>query len=291
MSLRKIVLSTTAAALMAGSLFLATPASAENTLFAEANLPAPEILIEQDDAVSLVPFSGSTSRFGSPVLIRDSQSAPSMTILKSANASGAASASAEGDEAAEPVAAIELFGNEPIIRSVEMVAIEKAIAEARAAKAAAERAAAFSSKVSSMTNGNAGQLTGMYVQNSFAMNVGEFWQFGMAAQHGSLGLLAHNYAGGGNFFSLSVGSVINLVYGDGSIRKYQVTKVRRFEALQPNSPTSQFIDLDRGGGKQSVTKVFNQIYNSSNPLVLQTCIANHGVSTWGRLFVIAVPIG
>ena len=167
---------------------------------------------------------------------------------------------------------------------------EKAIEEAAIAKAAAERAAAFQAKIDAMSNGSAGQLTGMYVKNSFAMSVGEFWQFGLAAQHGSLGLLAHNYAGGGNFFSLGVGSVVNLVYGDGSVRKFQVKNIRRFEALQPNSPTSQFIDLDNGGGKQSVTKVFNAIYNSGNPLVLQTCIANNGVGTWGRLFVIAVPI-
>jgi hypothetical protein len=287
-TLSKFVLYATAIALLSGSLLVASPALAENSLFSGVGNPAPEMLREEAFAEnSRAPQEASVSQ-GSPLLSKKAVLAASLVNLEKDRSQAPSAIDPNRPELV--AASLDSMGNEPTLRAVEAIAVEKAIAEAVIAKAAAERAAAFASKIESMTNGNAGQLTGLYVQNSFAMSAGDFWQFGLAAQHGSLGLMAHNYAGGGNYFSLSVGSVINLVYGDGSIRKFQVTKVRRFEALQPNSPTSDFIDLDNGGGKQSVTKVFNAIYNSSNPLVLQTCIANHGVSTWGRLFVIAVPI-
>jgi len=288
-TLSKFVLYTTSIALLSGSLLLASPALAENALFSDVSNPAPEMFLEEALTENSRPPSEYSASQGSPLLSKEDILAASLANLEKDRSQAPAATAPDASE--DAAVSVEALGDEPTLRAVELIAIEKAIAEAAIAKAAAERAAAFASKIESMKNGNAGQLTGMYVQNSFAMSSGDFWQFGLAAQHGSLGLMAHNYAGGGNYFSLSVGSVINLVYGDGSVRKFQVTKIRRFEALQPNSPTSDFIDLDNGGGKQSVSKVFNAIYNSSNPLVLQTCIANHGVSTWGRLFVIAKPIG
>lgn len=291
--------------MLAGTFLVATPALALDTAPAseqdavgeivapqsEALSPVSEIVLEQDSAARVIPITSPSLLGENPVQAQESLLSASIAALEKANDTSSASTSADDSEGAPTVAVEELFGNEPVLRAAELPAIEEAIRVAAAEKAAAERAAAFAAKIGAMTNGNAGQLTGMYVDNVFAMSIGEFWQFGLASQYGSLGLLAHNYAGGGNYFSLSVGSVIKLVYGDGSTRSYQVVRIRRFEALQPNSPTSQFIDLDKGGGKQSASKVFHQIYNSSNPLVLQTCIANNGISTWGRLFVIAVPIG
>ena len=48
---------------------------------------------------------------------------------------------------------------------------------------------------------------------------------------------------GSHFFNLSSGSVIALVYGDGSTQYYQVSAVMEFQALSPYSPYSNFMNL------------------------------------------------
>jgi hypothetical protein len=167
----------------------------------------------------------------------------------------------------------------------------------------ATKVAALQSFVESVSTGSRA-VTGIYINENFSLNVGqqpsgspgyitdnsdEVTQFGLAADYGSKGFLAHNYLSGISFFDLAVGMKLTLVYGDGSTESYKIEEIRSFEALQPNSPTSTFVDLDEGG-KLSATDLFYSIYNSNNPVVLQTCIANHGVSTWGRVFIIAVPV-
>src|SRR5512133_2745524 len=109
--------------------------------------------------------------------------------------------------------------------------------------------------VQSVQNGQANQLAGVYVENSFALPVvqqpadqpvyvsdkpGVVTQFGMAAQYGSTGLLAHNTLAGSVFSSLEVGQQIALVYGAGGVRFYTVKEIRRYRALQPESPYSFF---------------------------------------------------
>jgi hypothetical protein len=49
------------------------------------------------------------------------------------------------------------------------------------------------------------------------------------------------------------------------------------------------VDLD-ADQQLSASDLFYMMYNSDNSVVLQTCIANEGISSWGRLFVIAVPL-
>ena len=46
-------------------------------------------------------------------------------------------------------------------------------------------------------------------------------QFAAASKYGTTGLLAHNYLAGTYFSNLSHGSVITLVYGDGSTQYYR----------------------------------------------------------------------
>ena len=167
----------------------------------------------------------------------------------------------------------------------------------------AANVAALQNFVDSVSNGS-GVVTGIYINEYFSLkvgqqpsgspghitsNAGEVTQFGLAADYGSKGFLAHNYLSGDSFFDLEIGMKLSLVYGDGSIKNFVIEDIRSFEALQPNSPTSTFVDLDQGG-KLSAADLFYSIYNSNNPFVLQTCIANHGVSTWGRVFIIAVPV-
>jgi hypothetical protein len=80
-----------------------------------------------------------------------------------------------------------------------------------------------------------------------------------------------------------------LVYGDGSTTSFRIEAMHRFQALSPDSTQSRFIDLE-SGEELSAASLFYNIYNNDNAVVLQTCIENDGISTWGRLFVVATPI-
>jgi hypothetical protein len=182
------------------------------------------------------------------------------------------------------------------VAQVEPQANEQAVA-------VAEAAPGFDSFVASVVGGNAQRIAGIYVDGVLALavtgqggdaayvsgNANEATQFGLAAQYGSNAFLAHNYLAGADFFKLSTGQVITLVYGDGSSKDFRIQEIGRYQALQPNSTQSNFVDLD-GGENLSATDLFHTIYNSDHPVVLQTCIENEGISTWGRLFVIAVPL-
>jgi hypothetical protein len=156
-----------------------------------------------------------------------------------------------------------------------------------------------------LINGNSKQLVGAYAETSFAYPVvqqptnnpafvsldkGKVTQFSQASRFGSIGLIAHNNLAGADFSLLAVGDIVTLIYGDGSKSTYKVTQIRRFQALTPTSPYSRFLDLDDPTSTLDVTTVFKMIYASEGRLVLQTCIAQGNVDSWGRLFVIAEPV-
>jgi hypothetical protein len=158
--------------------------------------------------------------------------------------------------------------------------------------------------VTTVKNGQPGLVVGVYVPNILALKVAQqpankptyvfakrdyATQFSIAAQYGTIGLLAHNYLSGALFFNLSSGQEVDVVYGDGNTRRYVVSNIRRFQALSPNDPYSAFIDLGNGSAQLSSTDVFNQIYAGVNKVVFQTCIKTNGKLSWGRLFVIATP--
>ncbi|MFH1184927.1 MAG: hypothetical protein V1755_07795, partial [Chloroflexota bacterium] len=113
-------------------------------------------------------------------------------------------------------------------------------------------------------------------------------QFGKASQRGSTGLLAHNYLAGAQFALIEMGQPIYLIRGDGRKTSFVVTDIFRFQALQPNSVDSEFIDL-ASGAQMSAATLFSRMYSRHGAVVLQTCIASDGIRTWGRLFVIAAP--
>lgn len=154
-----------------------------------------------------------------------------------------------------------------------------------------------------VAHGQPQQVTGIYVEGVLALPVvpqpsGQpayvstapetVTQFSAASDFGSLGFLAHNTLAGAHFFDLRVGDIIVLIYGDGHTRSYQVTSLRRFQATNPNSPYSNFIDLDQGS-TLTYSDLFYQTYGVAGQLVMQTCIAAEGNDSWGRLFVLAVP--
>jgi hypothetical protein len=154
-------------------------------------------------------------------------------------------------------------------------------------------------------NGEADVLRGVYVAGVLALPVvqqppddpyyvsshdGEVTQFSIASQYGNIGLLAHNNLSGRSFSKLSIGQQVELVYGDGRIEKFVITEVLRFQALQPQSQWSSFLDLDHSQTLLA-TQMFNRVYSGSHHLTFQTCIKANGNMSWGRLFVLAMPKG
>jgi hypothetical protein len=112
-------------------------------------------------------------------------------------------------------------------------------------------------------------------------------QFRLAAEYGTIGLLAHNDLGGALFFDLSIGQKIYVVYGDARTEQFEISEIRRYQARQPNSPYSSFIDLDAEESEVAALDLFYEIYGETGHLVFQTCIGKDGIDTWGRYFVIA----
>jgi hypothetical protein len=120
---------------------------------------------------------------------------------------------------------------------------------------------------------------------------GVLTSFSMASQYETTGLLAHNTMAGADFEYIHVGQTLTLVDADGKMESYQVITIERYQALSPNSPYSEFIDQSKPGARRlSATELFNHIYATGHRLVLQTCIAAEGMASWGRLFIIAVPL-
>lgn len=100
--------------------------------------------------------------------------------------------------------------------------------------------------------------------------------FVLASMYGATAFYAHNYQ---PFFELERGDKIFYE------QTYTVMEVWEYQALQPNSPYSDFYGY---GQTYSVEEMFFMVFRP-NTLVLFTCIEKDGLLTWGRLFVIAIP--
>lgn len=152
-------------------------------------------------------------------------------------------------------------------------------------------------------NGEVGILRGVYVPDVLDLPIvqqpadnpyyvsnhnGETTQFSMASQYGNIGLLAHNSLSGKLFSQLAAGQEVHLVYSDGRIEYFVIKDVLRYQALQPESVSSSFRNLDRNE-VISAGEMFNRAYVGGYRLVFQTCIEANGNMSWGRLFVVAVP--
>jgi len=158
--------------------------------------------------------------------------------------------------------------------------------------------------ISTVTDGETGVIRGVYSEDNFGLQIiqqphgqagfvstieGVVTQFSMPNKYGVTGLLAHNYLSGRHFSALEIGDMVKLVYGDGEILEYQIADIKRYQALQPDSPNSQFLDLSTGE-KLSASQLFKQVYMGNHHLTFQTCIQEGSEDTWGRLFIIANPI-
>jgi len=163
---------------------------------------------------------------------------------------------------------------------------------------------ALNTFIETVKDGDASALRGVYVPNVMALSVvqqpvgyagyvstaeGVATQFGIAAEVGNVGLLAHNTHAGGFFSDINLGDRIVLVYGDGHIESFMTESIQRYQALDPLNPYSQFKNLET---QTSLTaeELFNDVYRGEYHLTLQTCIENNGNSSWGRLFIVASPV-
>lgn len=157
--------------------------------------------------------------------------------------------------------------------------------------------------ISSVQDGNPESLRGIYIAGVMAYpivhqpagnpgfvssNGDTVTQFGIAAQFGNIGLLAHNYLAGANFYQLKQGDMIVLIYGDGRTQSFLVEEIQQYQALQPFSPYSNFRDLETDA-VLTAEQLFNKVYRGDFHLTLQTCIEHEGNLSWGRLFIIAKP--
>ncbi len=159
--------------------------------------------------------------------------------------------------------------------------------------------------VETVKDGNANTLRGVYISKVMALPIVQqpygypgfvsttdsvATQFSMATEVGNVGLLAHNHLAGKLFSNIKQDDQIILIYGDGRIESFLVESIQQYQALSPLSPYSQFKDLETES-ILTAEDLFREVYRGEYHLTLQTCIDNEGNASWGRLFIIANPIG
>jgi hypothetical protein len=69
-----------------------------------------------------------------------------------------------------------------------------------------------------------------------------------------------------------MGQEVRLVYGDGEVEYFVVKQSLHFQALDPESVSSTFRNLDRNE-TLSAGEIFNRVYAVEGRLIFQTCIA------------------
>lgn len=147
-------------------------------------------------------------------------------------------------------------------------------------------------------------VQGVYVDNTLDLRVvqqphgnanyvspknGELTQFAAVSQRGNIGLLAHNYLSGRAFSRLRLGQDVHILYSNGERESFVITEILSYQALEPKSPYSSFQSLENEAEILSVGQMFDRVYGGDRHLTFQTCIARDGLSSWGRLFVMAMP--
>lgn len=191
----------------------------------------------------------------------------------------------------------------PHILSMILLALFMSLFPVRAGADAASDLPSLEEFSDAIRNGDAEALRGIYIPDVLAAEVVQqpeddpafvssqentLTQFRMAEEAGSTGLLAHNYLAGDAFFQMQEGQVFFLVYGDGRTEVFVVKRILRFRALDPNSVWSNFIDL-RNAHLISASHLFSKVYAQPGHVILQTCIQVGEESSWGRLFIDAIP--
>jgi len=192
----------------------------------------------------------------------------------------------------------------PFVLLISFTLIALPALPAQAASAGGKNLPSLEKFAGSVNTKQTGVVTGVYVPGVLALKVmqqpandpayvstraGSATQFQAAAANGVTGLLAHNYLAGAEFLNLAEGQDVWLVYGDGALKRYRISRLARFQALESKNPYSPLVDLATGV-KASAAQVFGQVYAGGDQVVFQTCISKNGDPSWGRLFVVAAPV-
>jgi hypothetical protein len=151
------------------------------------------------------------------------------------------------------------------------------------------------------------ELTGLYIEDLLSIRITQQennqpnWvsssfnvvtQYDYASLTNTIGILAHNYLAGAYFYQISENQIISITDGLGQIQSFRVVEFGRYQALNPNSPETSLVDLETGEVFEAY-EIYIKYYVSQpgeTKLVLQTCIENNGNGSWGRYFVVAVPV-
>ena len=157
----------------------------------------------------------------------------------------------------------------------------------------------------SVSNGDSSMVVGVYKRATFALKVipqpeGNFAylpdteellvQLAQAEElYGNLGLAAHNNLAGKYIAELTPGDIINIIYGDGTIFKYEIINVKSYQAFLPDDLYSDYKDLE-DGRVYSSSQLFEKAFGGENQIGLITCISQDDISTWGRIVVVGVPV-
>ncbi len=223
-------------------------------------------------------------------------------------ASSARARRSEGGDAGQALSIISTGSVNAELASTTVTGLAKAVAGISAEEKAAAAVTTFPSLnqfIASIKNEKSREITGIYVKDVMAVKVVPYPSgnpLSVTALPGyvtlscgieqcpSIGFLAHNFLAGALFSRMSPNQEVALVHGDGSTERFRVSAVKRFQALSPNDPYSEFLDLETGNQKLSSTDVFNQTFGVGHQVVFQTCISANGNLSWGRLFVIADPV-
>jgi hypothetical protein len=158
--------------------------------------------------------------------------------------------------------------------------------------------------ISSVTDGQPNVVRGVYVPGILALRVlqqpsgdpgtvlrldGVATQFISAARNHVIGLLAHDNLAGATFSQLKVGQEVRIIYGDGRVDYFIVNQLARFQAPQPNDRYNNYVDLSSNIA-YTTQEIFSRFYDGEVHVTFQTCILKDDNSSWGRLFVTAIPI-
>ncbi len=114
-------------------------------------------------------------------------------------------------------------------------------------------------------------------------------QFSSPALDGVVGLLAHDFRAGAEFYGLKIGQMLKIFYEQGTVRDYQVVSIHRFQKLDSSSVYSDLVDLETNE-QVTTSQVYDRFYRGSHHVTFQTCLAGNGRLDWGLYFVIAEPI-
>lgn len=207
----------------------------------------------------------------------------------------------------EPMIAITGFDPLDFLSTKQNAAgIPATVAADLSAPSAVSQMPMLSTFTSRVANQVSNQVVGVYVPGLFALPVVQqpagqgayvstendtVTQFSLANKYNVIGLLAHNYLSGEEFFKLKPNQYVILVFGDGSMEYYRISSTQSYQALTPNSPFSDFVDLsDPAETRLSSTDLFRRVYTNAGQVVFQTCIKAFGDPSWGRLFVTAEKV-